>query len=106
MGEERERYNYFDGVPSFYRDDDERRSTVEDTQSYNEPFTLLGLVLIMSGIVLVLIPFITRYLPSLERLPWFILWVYRSDGFFFATSPLLIVLSLIWVLMNLAFRGR
>ena len=105
MGEERERYNYFDGVPSFYMDN-ERRSTVEDTQSYNEPFTLLGLVLIMSGIVLVLIPFITSHLPSLERLPWFILWVYRSDGFFCATSPLLIALSLIWVLMNLAFRGR
>ena len=86
--------------------DNERRSTVEDTQSYNEPFTLLGLVLIMSGIVLVLLPIITRHLPSLERLPWFIVWVYRSDGFFFATSPLLIVLSLIWVLMNLAFRGR
>ena len=86
--------------------DDERRSTVEDTKSYNELFTLLGLVLIMSGIVLVLIPFITRHLPSLERLPWFIVWVYRRDGFFFATSPLLIVLSLIWVLMNLAFRGR
>jgi hypothetical protein len=86
--------------------DDERRSTVEDTQSYTEPFTLLGLALILSGFVLVLIPFIARYLPSLKRLPWFILWVYRSDGFFFATSPLLIALSLVWVILNLFLRGR
>lgn len=86
--------------------DDERRSTVEDTQSYAESYTLLGLVLILSGVVLVLIPFIARHLPSLERLPWFIIWVYKSDGFFFATSPLLIAISLIWVILNLAFRGR
>ncbi|UCD45658.1 MAG: hypothetical protein JSV27_04020 [Candidatus Bathyarchaeota archaeon] len=79
---------------------------MEDTQSYAESYTLLGLVLILSGVVLVLIPFIARHLPSLERLPWFIIWVYKSDGFFFATSPLLIAISLIWVILNLAFRGR
>jgi hypothetical protein len=54
----------------------------------------------------VLLPVITRNLPTLERLPWFILWVYKTDGFYFATSPLLIVLSLLSLLYNILFRGR
>ena len=74
--------------------------------SYNEPFTTLGLALIVIGAILMLLPVITRNLPSLEGLPWFILWVYRSDGFYFATSPLLIVLSLLSLLYNILIRGR
>jgi hypothetical protein len=59
------------------------------------PFTTLGLILIASGLVLVLLPVIARQLPRLEDLPWFVVWVYRKDGFFFATSPLLIAISLV-----------
>ena len=68
--------------------------------TYYRPFTILGLLLIVSGLLLVLLPFLARHLPSLERLPWIILWVYRRDGFYFATSPLLIIVSLISLLLN------
>jgi hypothetical protein len=50
-----------------------RDSTMSEISSYNEPFTTLGLGFIMIGAILMLLPMITRNLPSLERLPWFIL---------------------------------
>ena len=85
---------------------DLRVSFMTEISSYNEPFTTLGLAFIVIGAILVLLPVITRNLPNLERLPWFILWVYRTDGFYFATSPLLIVLSLFSLLYNILIRGR
>jgi hypothetical protein len=72
--------------------------------TYYRPFTILGLLLIVSGLLLVLLPFLARHLPSLEKLPWIILWVYRRDGFYFATSPLLIIVSLISLLLNIFNR--
>ncbi len=60
-----------------------------------QPFTFLGLILIVSGLLLVLLPFLARYLPSLDHVPWFLIWVYRRDGFNFVTSPLLIFLSVL-----------
>ena len=72
--------------------------------SYYRPFTILGLLLIVSGLLLVLLPFLARHLPSLEKLPWILLWVYRRDGFYFATSPLLIIVSLISLLLNIFNR--
>ena len=69
-----------------------------------QPFTTLGLILIVSGLILVLLPFIARFLPSLDNVPWFIIWVYRRDGFTFMTSPLLIVLSLLSLLLQLYGR--
>ena len=68
------------------------------------PFTVLGLLLIVCGFILVALPFIARHLPSLERLPWFIVWVYRRDGFYFITSPLLIVISLVSLILHLLGR--
>ncbi|MEN3058685.1 MAG: hypothetical protein ABC579_05340 [Candidatus Methanosuratincola petrocarbonis] len=38
-------------------------------------------------------------LPSLERIPWIILYVYRSDGFVFVTSPILIIISVLSFLL-------
>lgn len=67
-------------------------------EPYRE-FTALGWVLIVLGLLFVALPYVVRIMPSVERLPWFILWVYRRDGFYFATSPLLIllsVLSMVW----------
>lgn len=72
--------------------------------TYYRPFTILGLLLIISGLLLVLLPFLARLMPSLEKLPWIILWVYRRDGFYFATSPLLIIISLISILLNIFNR--
>ena len=62
-------------------------------------FSALGWFLIVLGVIFVALPYVARIVPSVERLPWFILWVYRRDGFYFATSPLLIlllVLSFVW----------
>jgi hypothetical protein len=63
------------------------------------PFMALGWMLILLGIIFVTLPYLARLVPSIERLPWFVVYIYRSDGFYFATSPLLIllsILSLIW----------
>ena len=73
-------------------------------ESSYQPFTTLGLILIVSGLILVLLPFIARFLPSLDQVPWFIIWVYRKDGFTFMTSPLLIILSLLSLLLQLYGR--
>lgn len=75
-------------------------------ESFYRPFTALGLLLIVSGLVLVLLPFIARHLPSLDRLPWIIVWVYRRDGFYFVTSPLLIIISLVSIVVNFFGRSR
>jgi len=77
-------------------------STVEP--SYR-PMTLLGLLLILSGVVLVALPFVARHLPSLEKLPWILVWVYRRDGFYFITSPLLIIISLVSLVLHLLGRS-
>ena len=70
----------------------------------HQPFTTLGLILIVSGLLLVLLPYLSRFLPSLDSVPWFIIWVYRRDGFTFMTSPLLIILSLLTLLVQLYGR--
>ena len=69
------------------------------------PMTLLGLLLILSGVVLVALPFVARHLPSLEKLPWILVWVYRRDGFYFITSPLLIIISLVSLVLHLLGRS-
>jgi len=63
-------------------------------EPYRE-YAALGWVLIALGVLFVAMPYVARAVPSVERLPWYILWVYRSDDFYFATSPLLILLSLL-----------
>ena len=73
-------------------------------EPWYRPFTVLGLVLIVLGLILVALPPIIRHLPSLERLPWILIWVYRSDGFYFATSPLLIIISIVSLLIQLFRR--
>jgi len=69
------------------------------------PLTALGLLLILSGAVLVLLPLLARRLPSIERLPWILVWVYRGDGFYFITSPLLIIISILSLLLGLVSRS-
>ena len=68
--------------------------------------TLLGVVLIAIGIVLVALPVIGKYIPSLEGIPWIVLWVYRSDGFVFATSPILIIISILSLAVHLIMRTK
>jgi hypothetical protein len=69
------------------------------------PFTVVGALLILMGIIFVALPYMERVVPDLDRIPWIILRVYRSEGFTFATSPLLIIISVISVLLAY-LRGR
>ena len=64
------------------------------------PFSSMGWILILLGAIFVALPYITRLVPNIERIPWVILYVYKRDGFYFATSPLLIVVSLISLFLN------
>jgi hypothetical protein len=75
-------------------------------EPYYRSMTTLGVILIASGLALVLLPILARHVPSLDKLPWIIVWVYRKNGFYFATSPLLIIVSLISLLLNLFNRAR
>jgi len=68
-------------------------------EPYRE-FTALGWFLIVLGLIFVALPYVARVVPNVERLPWFILWVYRRDGFYFATSPLLILFSLLSIVWS------
>jgi len=61
--------------------------------------TIIGLLLITLGIIALLIP---RILQSegkfLETIPPIILYVYRRDGFTFVTSPILVIISILFFL--------
>lgn len=73
-------------------------------EPWHRPFTVLGLFFIILGLILVALPLIIRHLPNLERLPWIVIWVYRRNGFYFATSPLLIIISIVSLLLQLFRR--
>ena len=66
--------------------------------SWEKSFPAFGVILILSGITLVLIPLITKLIPTvdLEKIPWILLYVYRKDGFFFVTSPVLILITAVY----------
>jgi hypothetical protein len=70
------------------------------------PLTVLGVLLIVVGAVLVALPLIAKYIPNVDDVPWLILWVYRSDGFVFATSPILIIVSIMSLIIHLATRAH
>jgi hypothetical protein len=60
------------------------------------PFISLGILFILIGIAFVLIPLLAKFIPEVDlaKIPWFLLYVYRSDGFVFVTSPLLIIIGI------------
>ena len=78
--------------------------TSADIDLLYRPLSLLGALLIVLGVILVALPLITRYLPSLQKVPPILLWVYKSNGFYFATSPILIIISLASILLWLLRR--
>ena len=67
-------------------------------------FAWLGVMMILLGVLFVAIPYIVRYAPEIEKLPPILLYVYRRDGFYFATSPILIIVSIVWVLVSFLRR--
>jgi len=64
-------------------------------------YQLVGILFLILGLLLFITPFLLRVIPSLESIPWFILYIYKRDGFVFVTSPILIVLSIISLLLSL-----
>ncbi len=78
-----------------------------ETEFYR-PFTILGLILMLLGAILLLLPLILKYIPEIEKLPSIILYVYRKGNFIFATSPILIIvsiISLIYYLIRVSTRS-
>jgi len=63
---------------------------------------VLGVILIVLGALLFIAPLLLEKMPSLESISWIILYIYRRDGFVFATSPLLVIISIVsllwWIL--------
>jgi ribose/xylose/arabinose/galactoside ABC-type transport system permease subunit len=56
------------------------------------PLTWLGIFLILLGVALVILQAVGRYI-DLSKVPPWLIYIYHSDGFYFVTSPLLILLS-------------
>jgi hypothetical protein len=71
----------------------------------NFSFYLIGIILILLGIAFLLIPLLASS-GALKNvnIPPIILYVYNHDGFYFATSPILIIVSLISILIFLLRR--
>jgi len=67
------------------------------------PLTCIGVVLIIIGLTLVLLPILGRYV-DLAHIPWWLIYVYKSDGFYFVTSPLLIALFVLSVIIYFLMR--
>jgi len=59
--------------------------------------------LIVVGVALVLLPIIGKYV-DLSQVPSWLVYVYHSDGFYFVTSPFLILLSLVALIVYLLAR--
>lgn len=68
------------------------------------PFSSLGWLLIVLGIIFVTLPYLERIFPAVDKLPWYIWWSYKSEGFYFGTSPLIILISIASLLWNLLKR--
>lgn len=67
------------------------------------PLSWLGIGLILVGIALVVVPVLGRAI-DLSAVPSWLVYVYRTDGFFFVTSPFLIALSVAAFLVYLLMR--
>lgn len=72
---------------------------------WEREFTVFGVTLILIGFALFFVPIVIKLIPTInvEKIPWFLLYVYRKDGFIFATSPILIIIgivNLIWAYLH------
>lgn len=76
------------------------------TSEFFRFFQFVGLMFIALGAILFLLPFLLDRVPALERVPWIILYVYRKNGFVFATSPLLLIISVISLVWGLITQAR
>ena len=69
-------------------------------------FHFFGIILILLGVLLFIVPVLLERMPSLEKIPWILLYVYRSNGFTFVTSPILIIISILSFLWFLVFKTK
>src|ERR1700683_3200241 len=68
----------------------------------NAIYYSLGAVFILLGIAFFLVPLMARSgSVSGFKIPWIILYVYNSNGFYFATSPILIIISIVTVMAGI-----
>ena len=65
--------------------------------------TWLGIALILVGFAIVLIPIVGAYI-DIPKVPSWLIYVYHSDGFYFVTSPLLLALSIVALVIYLLGR--
>ena len=71
------------------------------------PIMLLGLSFILLGIAMLLLPLLSRLPPIMQKLkemPPILVYVYHHNGFYFVTSPILIIISAILFLWRI-LRG-
>jgi hypothetical protein len=59
----------------------------------------LGFAFILIGVALVVLPIIGKYI-DLSQIPSWVIYIYRKNGFYFVTSPLLILLSLLFFMVH------
>jgi hypothetical protein len=73
---------------------------VKNLEIWEKMLTSMGIIFIAIGVALIMIPLIVKMIPSIsiEKIPWILLWVYRKDGFTFATSPLLIIIGILYLI--------
>jgi len=71
------------------------------TNSYDISFTWIGLLFIILGILFILIPHLIRYIPEIQKVPPLLLYIYHRDNFWVATSPLLIIISVLSIIFYL-----
>lgn len=62
---------------------------------------IFGAMLIVLGVLLFVAPLLLERMPSLEGVPWIILYVYREDSFVFVTSPILIIVTILSFLLGM-----
>ena len=65
-----------------------------------KPFSVMGWFLVLIGILFIIFPYLIKIMPDIEKLPWFIVFIYKLDGFYFVTSPILIILSIVSILLS------
>jgi len=61
--------------------------------------TFLGFILILLGLIFIAIPLSIQYI-SIENIPTWLVYVYEGKHFIFATSPILIVITILTLLFN------
>ncbi len=65
--------------------------------------TLIGIFLILLGLVFVSAPILEQYF-SFEEIPFWLVFVYKKGNFYFATSPILILLSVLSFILRIILR--